>query len=100
MGPKTLLILSVLLLISCSHAPMQEYALARAALHSAKQVEAGRYDPTTFHRAEEAYRKGELYFKNEDFGDAESQFEIAKAAAEKAEDTARIQRFKTGEDAQ
>lgn len=88
----------VFILIGCSTPqPVEEYTLARTALQFAKDQDAPRYAPSYWHQAEEAYRKGEVNFKNHDYGDAGEEFIKAKEFAEKAENATRAQKYKSGE---
>lgn len=77
--------------------PLEEYALARAAIDAAKSVQAARHSPGYWHQAEEAYRKGRLFYSDRDWVQARSEFVRARAAAEKAENSARLIRQKTGD---
>ncbi|PIS11559.1 MAG: hypothetical protein COT73_03255 [Bdellovibrio sp. CG10_big_fil_rev_8_21_14_0_10_47_8] len=86
-------------LLACAStpAPADEYALARAAIDAARVVESARYSPGFWHQAEESYKKAQAFFKNEQFSDAKSEFIKARTAAEKAENSARLLRFRSGE---
>ncbi|MGE3972934.1 MAG: DUF4398 domain-containing protein [Bdellovibrionales bacterium] len=70
--------------------PIKNYTLARTAIEAARKVDGLRYSPEVFHRAEEFYRKGEIYYKNHEYANAESAFEEARLNAEKAENEARM----------
>lgn len=87
------------LLIACTTvpAPIEEYALARAAIEAARVVEAARFSPGYWHQADEAYRQAVLSFKGREFAQAKNLFNKAKQAAEKAENSARLTRQKNGE---
>ena len=78
-------------------APIEDYSLARAALDAARTVQASRHSPGYWHQAEEAYRKGRIYFEDRDYGKAKEQFIRARAAAERAENSARLIRQRTGD---
>lgn len=78
-------------------APIEDYSLARAALDAARTVQASRHSPGYWHQAEEAYRKGRIYFEDRDFGKAKEQFVRARMAAERAENSARLIRQRTGD---
>jgi hypothetical protein len=79
------------LLVACvGRPPMRHYTLARTAIEAARRVDGARYSPEVFHRAEEAYRKGEFYFRNQEYSSAESAFEDARVLAEKSENEARL----------
>ncbi|MGZ3772795.1 MAG: DUF4398 domain-containing protein [Pseudobdellovibrionaceae bacterium] len=78
-------------------APIEDYSLARAAIDAARSVQAARHSPGYWHQAEEAYRKGRIYFEDRDYAKAKEQFIRARFAAEKAENSARLIRQKTGD---
>ena len=78
-------------------APIEDYSLARAAIDAARSVQAARHSPGYWHQAEEAYRKGRIYFNDRDYLKAKEQFARAKSAAEKAENSARLIRQRTGD---
>ncbi|MBV2167728.1 MAG: DUF4398 domain-containing protein [Bdellovibrio sp.] len=78
-------------------APIEDYSLARAALDAARSVQAARHSPGYWHQAEEAYRKGRIYFEDRDFSKAKEQFVRARVSAEKAENSARLIRQRTGD---
>lgn len=86
-------------IVSCQTvpAPVEDYSLARAALDAARSVQAARHSPGYWHQAEEAYRKGRIYYEDRDFAKAKEQFVRARLAAEKAENSARLIRQKTGD---
>ncbi len=77
--------------------PIEDYSLARAAMEAARVVQAARYSPSLWHQAEEAYRKGKIYYEDRDYGRAKEQFVRARVAAERAELSARLTRQKTGD---
>ncbi len=78
-------------------APVDEYTLARAALEAARVVEAARHSPGYFHQAEEAYRKARLLYDEREYAQSRSEFIRSRVAAEKAENSARLIRMKSGE---
>lgn len=78
-------------------APKEDYALARAAIEAARAAQAARHSPGYWHQAEEAYRKGRIYYEDNDFNKAREQFIRARLAAEKAENSARLIRQKSGD---
>ncbi|MBK7960180.1 MAG: DUF4398 domain-containing protein [Bdellovibrionales bacterium] len=77
--------------------PIEEYAIARAAIDAAKSVQAPRHSPGFWHQAEEAYRKGRLLYSDRDWSGARTEFLKSRAAAEKAENSARLIRQKNGD---
>jgi hypothetical protein len=50
-----------------------------------------------FHKAEKAYKKGEILYKERDFEGAREQFDICIRLSERAENMARLKQFKEGE---
>lgn len=87
------------LMVSCqtTPAPIEEWTLARAALEAAKSVHAAKYSPGFWHQAEDAYRKARILMKDEKYSEAKEEFNTARRAAEKAENSARIKRQQSGE---
>jgi hypothetical protein len=83
----------------CQSAPLptEEYSLARAAIEAARAVQAPRHSPGYWHQADEAYRQGRLAYKDRDYSTARASFIKARIAAEKAENSARLIRQKTGD---
>ena len=78
-------------------APIEDYSLARAAIDAARSVQAARHSPGYWHQAEEAYRKGRIYYDDRDYSKAKEQFVRARICAEKAENSARLIRQRTGD---
>ncbi|MNJ92662.1 hypothetical protein D3C87_103360 [compost metagenome] len=78
-------------------APIEDYSLARAALDAARSVQAPRHSPGYWHQAEEAYRKGRIYYEDRDYAKAKEQFARARVSAERAENSARLIRQRTGD---
>lgn len=77
--------------------PLEEYALARVAIESAREVQASRHSPGFWHQAEEAYRKARVHYNDREWEDARIEFIKARSAAEKAENSARLIRQKSGD---
>lgn len=92
-----LIILAMIVGCQTAPVPIEDYSLARAALDAARSVQAARHSPGYWHQAEEAYRKGRIYFEDRDYGKAKEQFVRSRQAAEKAENSARLIRQKTGD---
>ncbi|PWU15307.1 MAG: hypothetical protein C5B49_12030 [Bdellovibrio sp.] len=78
-------------------APIEEYALARAAMDGAKSVDAARFAPGYYHRALEAYSKAEVLYEQREYQDAKELFNHSRIDFEKAENAAHVQRKKSGE---
>ncbi|MGE0633844.1 MAG: hypothetical protein AB7O96_15625 [Pseudobdellovibrionaceae bacterium] len=77
--------------------PLEEYTLARAAMESAQAVDAATHSPGFWSRGEESYRDAQMFLKEKRNEDALAEFKKARVAFEKAENAARLIRFKTGE---
>lgn len=75
-----------------------DLVLAREAYNSATEVDAAKWSPANYHKAEESFRKGMLYYKQNAFKDAVNEFKVARVYAERAENSARVQRQKSGEE--
>ena len=85
-------------LMACGHSPpLKEYSLARVALENAKKNNASRYASTFFTKAQESYGAAEMNFKKENYGAAKDLFEVSRTYSEKAENQARLQKYKLGE---
>lgn len=101
MRGMTRIFLIVLIFISagCQSVPRpdEDYALARAAIEAARAVQAARHSPGYWHQAEEAYRKARILYNDRDWKGAQEEFIRARIAAEKAENSARLIRQKTGD---
>jgi hypothetical protein len=78
------------------HLPL---VLAREALASAKEVDAGRYSPGYYFKAEEAFRAAMTLYNEKSYPAAIEKFDQARSFAEKAELSARLQRQKAGDEA-
>lgn len=83
----------------CEHTPppLEEYTLARAAIEAAREVQAARHSPGFWHQAEEAYRKARVHYNDREWEDARLEFNKARMAAEKAENSARLIRQRSGD---
>ncbi|GEM_PF-2052247 len=78
-------------------APVEEFNLAVVALDAAKEVQAAKYAGGYYHKAEESLRRGQILFQNREYDKAREEFDIARKEAEKAENAARVIRWKNGE---
>jgi len=92
-------LLAILCLAGCItvQIPVDDYNLARAALEAAREAEAARFSPGLWYKAEEAYRDAERRFRERSYRDAQRLFVEARFLAERAENAARIARFRAGE---
>lgn len=68
-------------------------------MDGARDSEAARYAPALWYKAEQAYREGESYFRDREFGAAADRFEQARSYAEQAENAARLARYTSGDSA-
>lgn len=98
-GFVVLAVTMLMLFMGCQSVPkpVEEYTLARAAIEAARAVQAPRHSPGYWHQADEAYRQGRLYYKDRDYEQAREAFVKARMAAERAENSARLIRQKTGD---
>ncbi len=87
-----------LLVSGCvTYMPVEEYNLARAAYDSAKDADALKFAPALWYKAETAYKEGQNFFKERRYDNAGRSFIQAKFLAEKAENSARLAHFQSGE---
>ncbi len=96
---KLSITLSCLLILNCQSipAPQLEYALARAAQEAAQAVEGSRHSPGYWGQGEEAYRQAQIFYRDRYWDKAKKYFIKARIAYERAENSARLIRQKTGE---
>ncbi len=88
-----------LLLVGCSvNPPVQEFTLAKTAMDAAQVAGAPKYAPALWFKAEDSYRKGEGAFKQGDFKNAKVHFDESLDFSERAENKARYDKRKSGED--
>jgi hypothetical protein len=89
----------VFVLAACqtTPAPLDDYALARSAMEAARAVQAPRHSPGYWHQAEQSYRKARILYRDRDYEGAKEEFVHARLAAEKAENSARLIRQKSGD---
>lgn len=77
--------------------PRIDYTLARSAIQSAKAVQAERHSPGFWTKADEYFRTAEEHFGKEKYDSAKKLFKLARLYAERAENIARIKKFKNGD---
>jgi starvation-inducible outer membrane lipoprotein len=77
--------------------PIEDYALARAAIEAAKSVDSARHSPGYWSQAEESFRRGKVLYNEREFDAAKEEFINARLAAERAENSARLIRQRNGE---
>jgi hypothetical protein len=93
------LFLFVVSLVGCAvNPPVQEYTIARTALTAAQTSGASKYAPNLWFKAEENYRQGENAFQKGDFEVAKQYFVDSQDFSERAENKARFEKRKQGED--
>lgn len=96
---KSSFAVGALLLSACTTTrPNLDYVLARQAFQSAKDVDSARYAPGFYHKAEESYRRGVTAYDARYYDEAIKEFRAAKSFSEKAENIARVQKQKAGEE--
>ena len=78
-------------------APLDDYALARSALEAAKNVQAPRHSPGHWHQAENSFRQGQIFYREQEWAKAKEAFLRSRLSAEKAENASRLIRQRTGE---
>lgn len=84
--------------VSCATPkPIQDFALARQAMQSARKANASKFASDLYHRAEIAYQKAEVAFREGDHSQAKDYFIEAVRFAEESEEEARLKSFKSGE---
>jgi hypothetical protein len=88
------------LLSSCitTPKPIDDHALARAAINAARSVDAARHAPAYLKQAETFYSQAEQFVELKEYNKASRAFSQARLAAEKAENVSIIKRRKLGED--
>ena len=79
--------------------PNMHYVLAREALQAAREVEASKYSPGNYYKAEEAFRHGMKSFSEKSYSSAIEQFKESMSFSEKAETMARFKRQQAGDEA-
>ena len=77
--------------------PVEDLVIAKAALDAAQEAGATSMAPGFWHQAEESYRKGLKSMQGNYNYEARTHFQKAKVFAEKAENSTRLKRFKSGE---
>lgn len=77
--------------------PLLEFTLADTAIKAAQSVQAVRYSPGHWHEAEENFRQAKILYSEREYEQAQELFNKARVAAEKAENSARLIRFRNGE---
>ncbi len=87
-----------MLLLGCAGPkPMEEMVLAKVALDAAKSSGAVSVASGLWYRAEESYRKGRAALKDNYNYNAKEFFIQSRSFAEKAENSTRLKKFKSGE---
>lgn len=86
-------------LVGCVAAPppYEEFAIARAAIKAAQDVDSARYAPGLWGRADESFRTAQKEYRDRDFDLAKKHFQSAIQFAEKAENATRLKKFQSGD---
>lgn len=88
----------VILGSGCAGAPpVREFTLARTAIDAARKAGAPRYASGFWNRAEEHYRRASVSYKDRYYEEAKKLFKKARVYAEKAENSTRLKKFKSGD---
>ena len=83
---------------ACStYPPVEEYVLAYAALHTAKEYQGERYATVHQNKAQQSYNFAVKQFKNKDFDRARILFLQSITLAEKAENISRLRQLEAEE---
>lgn len=77
--------------------PIEDLVLAQTALKAAKDAGAASEASAYWYQAEENFRKGSVFMRDNYNYDAKEAFVRAKYFAEKAENVTRLKKFKSGE---
>ena len=77
--------------------PVKDFTLARTAIDAARKAGAPRYAPGFWNRAEEHYRRASILYKDRYYEEAKQLFKKARVYAEKAENSTRLKKFKSGD---
>lgn len=80
-----------------TQAPVEEYNLAFSAIEAAQKIEAARYASGPFHKAQESFRQAQILYQNQEYSAARDLFRIAIQEAEKAENAAKLIKWRNGE---
>jgi Domain of unknown function (DUF4398) len=96
---RGLVILTALLLVSCvtSQPNKMPGLLAKEAIEAAKTSGAPKLAPGLLFEAEQAYSRAVQHYVEREFDESTTEFHRARNLAEKAENTSRWARFKSGE---
>jgi len=77
-------------------APLEDYSLAKTAVDSARNAQAGRFAPGFLGQAEERYRQGLADYEERRYKEARENFLRARLLAEKAENFTALKKAETG----
>lgn len=78
--------------------PLSEYTLAKTALDAAQSAGSPKFAPGLWYKAEENYRSGENAFRKGDYEEAKNYFDLSVDYSEKAENKARFDKKRLGDD--
>ena len=77
--------------------PISEYNLARAARRAAQDAKADSLSPGDWHKADEHYQRAEKLFQENYNDEAKLEFTKAQRYFERAENSTRLKKFRSGE---
>lgn len=89
--------ISLFLSACVSRVPVEEYALAEAAVQAAQNVQAAKFASGVWFEAEQSYKRGVRAYESRNYKEAEELFIKARRAAEEAELISRQEMQKTGD---
>lgn len=85
-------------LLGCvGNPPNEDYALAYVAMEAAKGAGASKFASGYWNKCLTAYGEAEQQFEDRRYSDARALFNKARVYAEKAENSARLKRLRSGE---
>lgn len=77
--------------------PVIEYNLALVALEAARKFDSAKWASGQYHKAEESCRRAQILYRERYYREAKAEFEKCRLSAEKAENIARLEKWKRGE---
>lgn len=96
---KLLLVIALAGVVSCitPPPPYEDFTIAKAAIRAAEEVDAVKFAPAVWAKAEESYRNAQMAYKDRDYGDAKKFFRQTVKYAEQAEEITRLKKFESGD---
>lgn len=77
--------------------PVEEYVLAKSALDSALRAGAPKWSHGHWQQAEVSFKRAEGLYTERSYAEARSEFIKSRKSAEKAENSTRFQKYKSGD---